>query len=87
MAFVFSHTEYCDMDFVYGFCDGNACAAVEECRRHFSTKLFRIRVYFRVFTTQCMKLVVFQVSVCGLKGKQYLTLTYERTFLRWFKEL
>ena len=30
MPFVFSHVEYCDMHFVYGFCDGNACAAVYE---------------------------------------------------------
>jgi hypothetical protein len=29
MPFVFSHVEYCDMHFVYGFCDGNARAAVE----------------------------------------------------------
>jgi len=46
-----------------------------------------MRVYFHVFATQCMKLVFFQVSVCGLKGKRYLILTYERTFLRWFKEV
>jgi hypothetical protein len=30
MPFVFSHVEYCDMHFVYGFCNGNARAAVEE---------------------------------------------------------
>ena len=30
MPFVFSHVEYYDMHFVYGFCDGNARAAVEE---------------------------------------------------------
>ena len=35
MPFVFSHVEYCDMHFVYGFCDGNARAAVEECQRRF----------------------------------------------------
>jgi len=35
MPFVFSHTEYCDMQIVYGFCDTHACAAVEEYRRHF----------------------------------------------------
>jgi len=35
MPFVFSHVEYCDMHFVYGFCDGNACAAVEEYQRRF----------------------------------------------------
>jgi hypothetical protein len=87
MAYVFSHTEYCDMHFVYGFRDGNAHAAVEEYKRHFPTRRFHIRVYFHVFIKQCMKLVVFQVSVCSLKGKPYLTLTYEETFLRWFKEV
>ena len=25
-----SHVEYCDMHFVYGFCDGNARVAVDE---------------------------------------------------------
>ena len=29
MSFVFFHVEYCDIHFVYGFCDGNARAAVE----------------------------------------------------------
>ena len=24
MPFVFSHVEYCDMHFVYGYCDGSA---------------------------------------------------------------
>jgi hypothetical protein len=33
MPFVFSHVEYCDMHFVYGFCDGSARAAVEEYQR------------------------------------------------------
>ena len=32
MPFVFSHVECCDMHFVYGFCDGNATAAVEYSR-------------------------------------------------------
>ena len=35
MPFVFSHVEYCDMHFVYGFFDGNARAAVEEYQRRF----------------------------------------------------
>ena len=35
MPCVFSHTKYCDMHFVYGIFNGNACAAVEEYRRHF----------------------------------------------------
>jgi len=33
IPFVFSHMEYCDMHFVYGFCNGNARAAVEEYQR------------------------------------------------------
>ena len=35
MPFVFSHMEYCDMHFVYGFCDDNARAAVEEYQSRF----------------------------------------------------
>ena len=35
MPFVFSHVEYCDMHFVYGFCNANARAAVEEHQRRF----------------------------------------------------
>jgi len=40
-----------------------------------------------VFARQFVKLTVFQVSVCSLKWKWYVTLTYERTFLRWFGEV
>jgi len=32
---VFSHVEYCDMHFVYGFCDANARSAVDEYYRRF----------------------------------------------------
>ena len=47
MPFVFSHVEYCDMHFVYGFCNGNALAAVEEYRRRFPDRRTPSR---RVFT-------------------------------------
>jgi len=47
MPFVFSHVEYCDMHFVYGFCDGNARAAVEEYQRRFPDRRIPSR---RVFT-------------------------------------
>ena len=30
MPFVLSHVEYCDTHFLYGFCDGNAHAAVDK---------------------------------------------------------
>ena len=33
MPFLFSHVEYCDMHYVYGYCDGNVSAAVNEYRR------------------------------------------------------
>ena len=35
MPFLFTHSEYCDMHFVYGYCDGNASAAVNEYRRRY----------------------------------------------------
>jgi len=35
MPFLFSHVEYRDMHYVYGYCDGNACAAVNEYRRRY----------------------------------------------------
>jgi len=35
MPFVFSHSKYCDMNFVYGFRSGNACATVVEYWRHY----------------------------------------------------
>jgi len=35
MPFVFSHVEYCNMHFLYGFCKGDARAAVEKYQRPF----------------------------------------------------
>src|SRR5215469_4000814 len=46
MPFVFSHVEYCDMHFVYGFCDGNAPAAVDECIRRFPDRRIASRGVF-----------------------------------------
>ena len=46
MPFVFSHVEYCDMHFVYGFCDGNALAAVEEYQRCFPDRRIPSRGVF-----------------------------------------
>ena len=47
MPFVFSHVEYCDMHFVYRFCNGNARAAVDEYQRRFPDRRIPSR---RVFT-------------------------------------
>jgi hypothetical protein len=52
MRFVFSNVEYCDMHFVYGFCDGNARAAVEEYQRRFSDRRIRAtRIITRIHQT------------------------------------
>jgi len=86
-AFCFSHVEYCDMHFVYGFCDGNACAAVQEYERRFPIEGFRLDVYLREFTRHCVILVLFRLFFCSLKGIWYERLTQERTFFRWFREV
>ena len=52
MPFVFSHVEYCDMHFVYGFCNGNARAAVEEYQRRFPDRRIPSRgVFIRIHQT------------------------------------
>lgn len=51
----------------------------------FPPREFHLRVYFHMFTRQNVKLVVFQVFLCSVKGKYYLILT-NKTFLRWFRE-
>jgi len=54
MPFVFSHVEYCDIHFVYGFCNGNALAAVEEYRRRFpDRRIPSRRVFTRIHQTLC----------------------------------
>jgi hypothetical protein len=54
MPFVFSHMEYCDMHFVYGFFDGNARAAVQEYERLFPIEGFRLELYLCEFTRHCV---------------------------------
>ena len=48
MPFVFSHVEYCDMHFVYGFCNGIASAAVEYRRRYPERRVPSRGVFTRV---------------------------------------
>ena len=47
MLFLFSHVEYCDMHYVYGYCDSNANAAVNEYRRRYPERRIPSK---RVFT-------------------------------------
>ena len=47
MPFLFSHVEYCCMHYVYGYCDGNASAAVNEYQRRYPERRILSK---RVFT-------------------------------------
>ena len=52
MPFVYSHVEYCDMHFVYGFCNDSALASVEEYRRRFPDRRTPSRsVFTRIHQT------------------------------------
>ena len=85
MPFVFSHVEYFDMHFVYGFCKGNARAAVEEYQRLFPDRRIPSRgVFTRIHQTMRETGCLPSVAV---KGRWYEKLTHERTFLRWFREV
>jgi len=47
MPFLYTHVEYCDIHYVYGYCDGNASAAVNEYRRRYPERRIPSK---RVFT-------------------------------------
>jgi hypothetical protein len=52
MPHIFTHAEYADMMYVYGFCDGSATAAVKEYSRRFSNCRISNSVMFaKVFNT------------------------------------
>jgi hypothetical protein len=52
MPHIFTGLKYADMLYVYGFSDGSATAAVEECRRQFPTRRIPYRrVSSKVFDT------------------------------------
>jgi len=59
MPFVFSHVEYCDMHFVYGFCNGNAHAAVYKYQRRFPNQRILSRGVFS-HETGCLPSVAVQ---------------------------
>jgi len=87
MPFVFSHVEYCDMRFVYGFCNGNAHAAVEEYQRCFpDRRIPSIGVFTRIKQTLRDTGCLPSVAVRS-ERRWYERLTHERTFLRLFREV
>ena len=83
MPFVFSHVEYCDMDFATTM----HMLLLKNTKGVFPTEGFRLAVFLLVLTRHCVILAVFPVLLCGLKGRWYEHLTHERTFLRWFREV
>ena len=87
MPFVFSHVEYCDMHFVYGFCNGFASAAVDEYRRRYPERTFPSSGVFTRVQQSLRDLDVFQALLCNLKERRYEILTHERTLLAWSSEV
>jgi len=84
MPFVFSHVEYRDMHFVYGFCNGNAHAAVEEYQRRFPNRRIpsSTRIIQTLRDTGCLP------SVAVRSEREVVrTINTQRTFLRWFRKV
>jgi hypothetical protein len=71
VPFVFSYVEYCDMDFAMAL----HVLLLTNTKGVFPTEGFCLGVYFLVFTRQCVRLVVFEVLLCSLKGRWYERLT------------
>ena len=71
MPFLFSHVEYCDMHYVYGYCDGNASAAVNEYNAVTPKGEFRLNAYLHVLSRHCVTMVVFRALLCILKERLY----------------
>jgi len=71
MPFVFSHVEYCDMHLFMDFAMVMHVLLLTNTKGVFPTEGFRLGVYFLVFARQCVRLVVFQVLLCSLKGRWY----------------
>ena len=60
MPFLFSHVEYCDMHFVYGFCNGRELL-LKNIKDVSPIEEFRLDVYLLEFTRHCGTTGVFQV--------------------------
>ena len=71
MPFVFSHVEYCDMHFVYGFAMAMHVLLLKNTKGVFPIEGFRLEVYLREFTRHCVILFLFRLFLCSLKGSWY----------------
>ena len=61
MPFLFSHVEYCDMHFVYGFSMAIRELLLKNIEDVSPIEEFRPDVYLLEFTRHCGTMVVFQV--------------------------
>jgi len=87
MPFVFSHVEYCDMHFVYGFCDGSARAAVEEYQKRFPDRRIPSRsVFTRIH--QILRDTGSLPSVSLQSEREVVrSINTRENILRWFREI
>jgi len=87
MPFVFSHMEYCDMHFVYGFCDGNARAAVEEYQRRFPDRRIPSQsVFTRIHQTLRDTGSLPSVAVQS-EREVARTINTQENILQWFRKV
>ena len=75
MSPVFSHREYCNIYFVYRFCDGNAHVAVKEYKKNLPCRRIPSMTYFHTLNRQCMKPILFQASLVISERAVHLTQT------------
>jgi hypothetical protein len=84
MLHIFTDAEYADMIYVYGFCDGNATAAVEEyCRRFPVHRIPDRRVFSKEINTLREGGTLPSAHVSSEQACQQ-RVEDRRTFLKWF---
>ena len=72
MPFLFNHVEYCDMHYVYGYCDGNASAAVNEYKMWGA---YVLQDYMKV--SQTSKCFIQTISIVQFKARSTTSVCYE----------
>jgi hypothetical protein len=81
IPFTLPNEEYQSMHFVYGFCNGNASAAIEKCV-NFHNEESQLDVCSVTFTNNCEKVAYFRL--CQLQNIQYNRLWIRRKILlKW----
>ena len=67
----FTHEEYADMVYVYGYCNGNANAAVDEYRRTYPLRRTPNRAVFTNVFCHYVSVGNFLVYMCHQNADQY----------------